>query len=237
MRGKIWRSKEWKATRNRLLKSHCELCRSKDRLHLAHRWNNPTAVFVSKLVWSFLGASARLAKPPCWPVPPGCERCGCEVEDTQGNPRWHCVACHHTSDEAKVILRGDGEYGRKEWRGAFQDRYRIDVEWIVGEFIEDLQELYISGHLTVTLCVVCHARLSKGLSLPCQFCWPNPPKMRAAHERACLRCTKAFDEKLLATAINSTLKPYETMFKSCEAWVESHKWPNPDSISFIVSTW
>ncbi|MCY3414482.1 MAG: hypothetical protein INQ03_22735 [Candidatus Heimdallarchaeota archaeon] len=196
----IWDSVEWKETRARLLKDHCEECGKSDAiLMLTHTKSAPSAKRVgreirnrkikellqSNVISAFNPANDEFLKNSC----PSCKSFSLR-ERKMKKPRYVCNTCTGAFEEPVLIIDTDNVNYRaleREYYWTALEPYKVEIDQEYNNQMEKIRQWYISGEDTRTLCKSCAYNLRKGRVL-CKQC---KEKYHDPRYEVCFNCNSS----------------------------------------------
>lgn len=211
---KLWELPEWKATRKRLLKSHCEQCGNKDKiLVLAHTKTMPGGVSVGrKIRQKYLeelidkGNIKKFSLSEKEEIKfqiatcPECSSSSLRIRKVK-KPKYACNKCKKEFEEANIVINWN-DYDllrlRNEYNWQQLEPHRDEIDERYQAEMDVIKTWYLSGDDTWTLCNSCSFNFKKGRIL-CETCKKHYHSKRYESCFHCnsLVCIKCGDKRIL----------------------------------------
>ena len=201
-----WHTKEWKLHREKLLNedSVCELCGSKDDLHIHHP-NSKNAATIRQEVWEYIYHQFNTWYKSVYPTKEEIEnfsttKCGKRGEAMhkhEGCITWHYVSTKHKKCEwynysnnlqkRREFTNKYREYDYKRWHDLY-DEYKTHnhdtIQSIINQLIGEENKKYTDFEDIQVLCKKCHLAHHKGMDL-CPVC---KKKYKKKQYKTCYDC-------------------------------------------------
>lgn len=225
---KLWELPEWKATRKRLLKSHCEQCGNKDKvLVLTHTKTMPSAKSVGRKIRQQMleeliakggieefslsdEEKSRFQIETC----PSCSSSSLRIRKVK-SPKYACNNCKGEFENANTVINWN-DYDllrlRNEYNWQQLEPHRDEIDNRYQAEMEANKEWYLSGNDTWTLCNSCSFNFKKGRIL-CETCRKHYHSKRY---EGCFHCNSVLCTKCKETRILKKLG-----VNTCEECTES----------------
>lgn len=235
---KLWETKEWRDTRDRLLKDYCEMCGKRNvTLVLTHTKPFPKAKiigrrmraeFISELIskseikeFSISGADREKF------LINRCTICSSQSlrERKVKKPRFYCNNCKSDFDTPEIVFNEyDPEFlkMRNHYYNGILENYREEIDNRYNKKMDELKKWYLSGEDTITYCSSCSFNYKKGriLCSTCKKHFHNKGYEQCFYCNSveCIQCgknriLKRFDQDTCDSCLQNSSK--EKMCESC----------------------
>lgn len=217
----IWESDEWKQVRERVKKDQCEWCSDNTVLVVQQTWKFPKFLQIKNKVFEILYSelqnkeevepfelSEELVRKATREVCPECQTKTINMRKYK-KPQYRCSSGHEFENPNQII-----DYTNKEvylaqisWKKEIEEKYKDRLESMIEAEYTSLEQRYLSGKETITLCRSCSYHRKLG-HVRCKICGKNfhSPQFESCYECNTVLCKKCGEKRILKKLSTSICK-------------------------------